>query len=506
MCYIFAYLNDSIKDIQKGIVSNKYSFTKIEEQIYFGFHNGLLIQYKHLSLVFNGVIYPSLTQSYSQGEMILHLYEQFGLDSFSLLDGEFSFILYDNLKKEIVVVRDPFGVRSLYENHTKDGYMFSSVLESILLGTNKEVSQVKPGTYSIYRFNGINFYKYVTHSYYNIRETYDLSLTREEYMVHVYNLFEEAVIKRMSDGPVCCLLSGGLYSSLVCAIASRYYREKDIQLHTFSIGLQDSEDLYNASIVAKHIHSIHHEVICSEDEFINCIPYVVQNIESYDTTTIRSSVGNWLIGKYIKENTDFKVVLNGDGADELMGGNFNFCDTNNSFHEECIRELENIHYFDLLRSDKSMSSHKLESRSPYLDKKFTKFYLSIPTKYRKNVVEKYFIRSIFEIMDKDILPYKILWRQKEEFSDGVSSLYNLWYKIIQERLKNYKSKNALTKEQTYYKDLFTTYYPGCEHLIPYTSQFTSIELYSRNIIYKYFYIVKHFFTGIIMNCYRQFFF
>ena len=136
MCIV--YLNDS--ENKKAIESNKYSFTKIDNQIYFGYES--LIQYKHLSILFNGALY--LSHSYRQGEMILHLYEQFGLDSFSLLDGEYAFILYDSLEKEIVVVRDPYGVRSLYENHTKDGYIFSSVLESILLESKNDVSQVKP--------------------------------------------------------------------------------------------------------------------------------------------------------------------------------------------------------------------------------------------------------------------------------------------------------------------------------------------------------------------------
>ena len=545
MCGIFAYLDDSMNEEQlKTIYMSGYkrgpensSFQKIDNNVYFGFHrlaiNGLNnesnqpIQYKHLSLICNGEIYnyKHLSHYYklntqSDCEIILHLYEQFGLDSFNLLDGEFSFILYDNLKKEIVVVRDPYGIRPLYENNS-DGFMFSSIVESIFLESNN-LSQVNPGTYNIYRFNGDTFYKYLTHYYYNIRETYDLNLTQEEYMTNIYNLFKEAVIKRItsSERDVCCLLSGGLDSSLVCAIASKYYRDNGKELNTFSIGLKDSEDLYHASIVAKHIKSIHHEIICSEDDFFNCIPNVIKDIESYDTTTVRASVGNWLIGKYIKENTDFKVVLNGDGADELMGGYlyFNFCETNDSFEEECFRLLENIQYFDVLRSDRCIASHGLEPRTPYLDKEFTKFYLSIPVEYRKNSVEKNLIRTTFKNHDPDALPCKILWRKKEAFSDGVSSLNNSWFKIIQERLKNYHPVNYdnLTKEQSYYKDLFHTYYPECTHLIPYywMPRFTystdpsarTIGLYNRNIIYKYFYMLKHFFTGVIMNSFRKFFF
>jgi len=544
MCGIFAYLSDMINEEQLNhmyMVGSKRgpensTFTKIADKVYFGFHrlaiNGLNdesnqpIRHKKLSLICNGEIYNSrqLSQHYklntqSDCEVILHLYEQFGVDSFKLLDGEFSFILYDGSINEIMVVRDPYGIRPLYENNTTFGYVFSSVLESMMLDTNT-LCQVKPGTYSIYRYNGVIFYKYFTHSFYNIRDTYDLFLPREEYMKSAYKLLEIAVIKRISntERQVCCLLSGGLDSSLVCAIASKYYRQHCKQLHTFSIGMAGSVDLYYASMVSKHIQSVHHEVICSEDEFINAIPDVIKDIESYDTTTVRASVGNWLIGKYIKENTDFKVVLNGDGADELMGGYlyFNSCKTEHEFKEECFRLLENIHYFDVLRSDRCISSHGLEPRTPYLDRDFSKFYLSIPIMFRKQSTEKEFIRSTFEMYDPELLPTKVLWRQKEAFSDGVSSLNNSWFEIIQNRLKDYKPEKVenLTLEQSYYKDLFNSYYALCTHLIPYywmprfiyttDPSARTIGLYNGNVVYKYFYMLKHFFTGVVMNGFRKF--
>jgi len=546
MCGIFAYLSNMIEDDQLNHIymagskrgPENSTFTKITDKVYFGFHrlaiNGLNdesnqpIQYKQFSLICNGEIYNyiQLAEHYklntqSDCEVILHLYEQFGVDSFKLLDGEFSFILYDGLKNEIIVARDPYGVRPLYEKITYLGYMFSSVLETMLLDTNT-VQQVKPGTYSIYHYKYDSYAKYLTHSFYNIRDTYDIFLSREDYMKTAYNLLEQSIIKRLSSSerPVCCLLSGGLDSSIVCAIASRYYRQQSKQLHTFSIGLTGSEDLEYASMVSKHIESVHHEVICSEDEFINSIPNVIKDIESYDTTTVRASVGNWLIGKYIKDNTDFKVVLNGDGADELMGGYlyFNSCKSEDEFKEECFRLLENIHYFDVLRSDRCISSHGLEPRTPYLDRDFTKFYLSIPMKFRKLTIEKEFIRETFEMYDPKLLPYKVLWRKKEAFSDGVSSLHKSWFKIIQDRLKNYKPKKVenLTQEQSYYKDVFNSYYDDCSHLIPYywMPRFTystdpsarTIGLYDRNIVYKYFYMVKHFFTGVVMNRFRKFFF
>ena len=546
MCGIFAYLSDMINDEQ---LNNMYmvgakrgpensTFTKIADKVYFGFHrlaiNGLNyesnqpIQYKNLSLICNGEIYNyrKLAEHYklntqSDCEVILHLYDQFGVNSFKLLDGEFSFILYDSSINEIIAVRDPYGVRPLYENHTTFGCMFSSVLESMMLDTNT-LRQVKPGTYNIYRYNGVIFHKYFTHSYHNIRDTYDVFLSRETYMKNIYKLFEMAVIKRISntERPVCCLLSGGLDSSLVCAIAARYYHSHSKKMHTFSIGMAGSQDLYYASMVAKHIDTIHHEVVCTEETFINAIPQVIKDVESYDTTTIRASVGNWLIGKHIKENTDFKVVLNGDGADELMGGYlyFNSCKKEDEFKEECFRLLENIHYFDVLRSDRCISSHGLEPRTPYLDKDFSKFYLSLPMMFRKQTIEKEFMRNTIEMYDPELLPYSVLWRQKEAFSDGVSSSTKLWFEVIQDRLKDYKPEKVerLTQEQSYYKDIFNSYYYGCEHLIPYywmprfiysnDPSARTIGLYDRNIVYKYFYMLKHLFTGVVVNRFRKLFF
>jgi asparagine synthase (glutamine-hydrolysing) len=543
MCGIFAYLNDTIEEEHLNHMYSTGSkrgpehstLKKISDKVYFGFHrlaiNGLNdtsnqpIQYKHFYLICNGEIYNYnyLSKHYnlntqSDCEVILQLYEQFGVESFPLLDGEFSFILYDDLKKEILVVRDPYGIRPLYENKTSMGYMFSSVLESMKLDT-KTLKQVKPGTYTIYNYDKGFFHKWLSHSFHNIRDTYHLTQTKEDCMKGMYYLLEQSIIKRIScsERPVCCLLSGGLDSSLVCAIASRYYRIHSKKLHTFSVGMAGSPDLYYASMVAKHINSVHHEVIYSEDEFFNSIKYVIKDIESYDTTTVRASVGNWLIGKYIKEHTDFKVVLNGDGADELMGGYlyFEYCKTSSEFKEECFRLLEQIHCFDVLRSDRCISSHGLEPRTPYLDKYFAKFYLSIPVQYRKTLIEKELIRTSVEMYNPELLPSKVLWRKKEAFSDGVSGIHQSWYQIIQSRLKDYTPIAGLTPEQSYYKTIFDSYYPECEHLIPYywmprfiysnDPSARTIQLYNGNIVYKYFYMMKDFFTGVMMNTFRKFF-
>jgi len=539
MCGIFAYINDDIDPDNEHLMnlssqsSNRgpecSTYRCLENKVYFGFHrlaiNGLEdasnqpITHNHLTLICNGEIYNHnvLSQHYtmktnSDCEVILHLYEQYGVDSFRLLDGEFAFILYDSLKQEVLVVRDPYGVRPLYQGETDNGWMFSSVLKGMMsnMVIKSTLQQVKPGSYTVYRYKNNGFYKELSYAYHCIRDVVQLYLTKEDYMRCAYTLLESAVIKRisLSDRPVCCLLSGGLDSSIVCAFASNYYRSHGKQLHTFSIGLEGSSDLYNAALVAEHIHSIHHEVVCTEAEFLYALPKVMIDVESYDTTTIRASVGNWLIGEHIKDNTEFKVVLNGDGADELMGGYlyFNYAPSGPAFQEECYRLLEHIHYFDVLRSDRCIASHGLEPRTPYLDKDFTQFYLSIPVEYRKTVNEKEFIRETIARYNPELLPSKVLWRRKEAFSDGVSGS-KPWYEIIQDGLTHYvpRTTERLTHEQSYYKDTFMSKYPDCLHLIPYYwmprfvySSDPSAKLIGnkRHAFYNYVSVWKHYLLGL----------
>ena len=251
-------------------------------------------------------------------------------------------------------------------------------------------------------------------------------------------------------------------------------------LETYSIGLTDSEDLKYAAKVAAHIGSKHTEIIFTEDDFYNSIPQVIKDIESYDTTSVRASVGNWNVGKYIKEHSEARVILNGDGADELMGGYmyFHACPNSSEFNTECRRLLSNIHCFDVLRSDKSISSHGLEPRTPFLDLDLVEFYLNIPSNIRDHKLqgkqEKYFIRHVINKFDPDLLPKEVLFRKKEAFSDGVSGLNRSWYQIIQEKVttqhvedKQYMYNPPITKEQKYYRDIYESYYPQCAHLIPY---------------------------------------
>ena len=278
-------------------------------------------------------------------------------------------------------------------------------------------------------------------------------------------------------------------------------------VETYSIGLEGSEDLKYAKLVSAHLGTKHTEIVLTESDFLEAIPEVVAAVESYDTTTVRASIGNYLLGKYIAAHSSAKVIFNGDGADELMGGYLYMkaCPDAVEFDRETRRLLREIHAFDVLRSDKSISSHGLEPRTPYLDRDLTQYYLSIPPAIRFSCVdiEKRLIREAFspDFDDADtvmacgrpFLPDRILWRNKEAFSDGVSKQSRSLYEIIQEytdsleggmyrvdsfskvvnRRRNltqstsslsYTKNPPTTSEQLYYRKLFEKRYPGANIL------------------------------------------
>ena len=332
---------------------------------------------------------------------------------------------------------------------------------------------------SFYNFE-IYAKKYTTPYVFNNKFELTPATTTDYYNVfkQVYEAFTEAVKKRVigtTDRKVACLLSGGLDSSLVASLVSKYSKEP---IETYSIGMPGGEDLKYARMVAEHIGSIHTEIIVSEEDFLNSIPEVIRIIESYDTTTVRASVGNYLVSKYISNNSEAKVIFNGDGSDELMGGYLYFHAAPDalSFDKETKRLMDNIHYFDVLRSDKSISSNGLEPRTPFLDINWVNTYLSLPLKYRYNPgkPEKWLLRKSIEMMAPDLLPREVLWRTKEAFSDGVSSNKKSWYEIINENVDNmtfdanmYTYLSPKTKEQIYYRSLFEQYYPNCENVVPY---------------------------------------
>ena len=510
MCGIFALIgyNGESTNVNVNFASGTKrgpehsELKKLNDTVYFGFHrlaiNGLKLgnqplYYKHFVLICNGEIYnyKELIAKYdlkvttgSDCEVIVHLYDLLGENFINELDGEFAFLLFNTQNNSTFIARDPYGVRPLYMNNVGNTFCFASDIEPMKCMSLSNITHFKPGTFMVIS-RGVNYYIQDSVKYHSIVRN-----TIGDYRQGLYDVLHKVVLKRVTntERPVACLLSGGLDSSLVAAIAAKHFAKKGIQLETYSIGLSGSEDLKYAAIVAKHINSKHTEIICTESQFFDSIPQVIKDIESYDTTSVRASVGNWNIGKYIKEHSDAKVVLNGDGADELMGGYLYFKKAPNAFEfdKECKRLLQDIYMFDVLRSDKSISSHGLEPRTPFLDRSWVEFYLSIDKELRynttKNECEKYLIRKSVEVVDPLLLPREILWRTKEAFSDGVSSLNKSWYKIIQEKIEKldidllehdlsdidlFDLTINLTPEQKYYKSLFNKDYKDCEHLIEY---------------------------------------
>ena len=407
------------------------------------------------------------------------------------LDGVFGLILYDAEREILIVARDPYGVRPLFvgTNFCNDTTVFSSEIKGINMSYDK-VEPVSPGTVRIYsRMQGNKFVlkelvKYHTTPWITNPQFTPLSITgRIDAAMALRFALEESVYKRMlTDRPVAALLSGGLDSSLIASLVQMNLKQTgQSPLKTFSIGFAGSSDLKYARVVADWIGSDHTEIVATADEFFEAIPEVIKAIESYDTTTVRASVGNYLVAKKIRELTDCKVVFNGDGSDELFGGYlyFNNAPNDQAFHAETERLLENIHTFDVLRSDRSISANGLEARTPFLDKQFVALVRSIHPSFlrpqRDRQVEKALLREAFD--DGVTLPDEALWRRKEAFSDGVSGPEKAWYEEIQERVSrdseeaqvHFDYMDSKTPEDYYYRTLYRSFYGDthCRATVPY---------------------------------------
>lgn len=481
--------------------------------------NGEIYNYKELYKMMG--VEPT-TQS--DCEVIIHLYNKYGMkQTLQMLDGVFAFVLCDvsiNLPAgKIYLARDPYGVRPLYalkpvaglqvpeNDHGKNIYSYASELK-VLSEFAKElpnhcVEHFKPGTYSKfvmeYKVSPKWQLKKEYHAYHStgfssvVSET-DCDLQRVYKDIQYYLM--EAVKKRVliTERPIACLLSGGLDSSLITALVNECHKKNsDKPLETFSIGLEGSEDLKYARVVADYLGTNHTEILLKESDFIEAIPDVIYAIESYDTTTVRASIGNYLLGKYIAANSDAKVIFNGDGSDELCGGYLYMHAAPDAieFDKECRRLLKDIHAFDVLRSDKCISSHGLEPRTPFLDRTWVQKYLSIHPNLRfhkgNNQCEKFLLRSAFseenylDSQGSALLPKCVLWRTKEAFSDGVSKTTRSLYEIIQEGIASHASvfdaKSVLnakydlndpdTEEKRYYRGMFETRYCGLGNVVPY---------------------------------------
>ena len=454
--------------------------------------NGEIYNFKYLYSLFE-------TNKFSNNdcEIIIHLYKKFGIEeTLKLLDGVFAFVLLDIEKKKIFIARDTFGVRPLFRMRKNFVYGFSTEMKMIVDFEPNTIETFTPGTFSQFNFANVSklgrslwIPEFENKKFTTINNGIDYTIKDEnEAMIRIKRSLEKAVEKRVgaTERPIACLLSGGLDSSLITALVKKFL-DKDTKLETFSIGLEGSEDLKYARIVADYLKTDHKEIILTEKEFLGAIPRTIENIESYDTTTVRASVGNFLVSEYIKNNSDAKVIFNGDGSDEVCGGYiyFHAAPSPVDFDNECRRLLNDIHAFDVLRSDKSISSNGLEPRTPFLDKNFVQTYLSIPPHLRchnleKNC-EKYLLRKAFQ--DSKLLPENILFRKKEAFSDGVSGLKRSWFEIIQNHVKttpaiqsvikipftirNSSWNEPKTDEQKYYRKLFNRFCKHYSTVIPY---------------------------------------
>ena len=443
-------------------------------------------------LLCNGEIYNhkklvdehELTKNMSDCYCILELYIKYGIQkTLQLIENEFAFVIleineYANSVK-IVASRDKFGIRPLFYNFKNDTLIIASELKSI----NKLLDDVKvfpPRQYMTCKnLNNLSFQKY-----YDLNKfTYSENMISDESYIfdNIKNLLINSVEERLQSDEnieIGLLLSGGLDSSLVASIACNYMKQKGKKLKTFSIGFENSEDLKFAKIVANHINSEHYEIIISKETALNTIKDIVYILETYDITTIRASVFQYLVSKYVKENTNVKVLLNGDGSDEIFNGYlYNYFNKDViDAHNDTIRLLQNIHIYDVLRSDRGISSNGLESRCPFLSTELVEFVLKVDPKLRIPIkderIEKYILRKSFE--NTEYLPNEVLFRTKMAFSDAVSNKVSekFWFQDVQDHIetieiniKNFEYLSPISKESLYYRILFENYFPNNEKIL-----------------------------------------
>lgn len=427
--------------------------------------NGEIYNHKELETEYN------LTcESKSDCECILHLYKMFGFRrTIELLSGDFAIVLLD--EDTVYFARDCIGVRPLFYGFTNDNNFAVASYARALTGFCKNVVHFHPGI-GEYRKGVVNTETYNDMLFNNISPCF---LSHDEVRTLVNTTLTEAVKARlMSDRPVGCLLSGGLDSSLVVSILCKVLGPSNVR--TYSIGMEGSADLRFAKEVANYLGTKHTEVLFTAEEGIACIPEVIRDIESYDITTIRASVSMWMLARYIKKNTEDIVILSGEGSDELFCGYlyFHYAPSAEELERESSRLVDRLYEYDVLRADRSVSSHGLELRVPFLDKNMVKLCLSIPGEIKspQNNMEKHLLRTSF--ID-GYLPDSVLWRRKDGMSDGVSGHTKKWYEHIQDYVDtiitdeeyNQTGNKFPSKEAYYYKKLYDEQFPNYQPVYEY---------------------------------------
>ena len=440
----------------------------------------------NLILAANGEIYNHLElrkqfegsynfQTKSDCEVILSLYKEKGVSFLDELNGIFGFALYDVEKDEYFVARDHMGIIPLYMGWDENGTFYVASELKALEGVCTKIELFPPGHY-LHSSDGE-----LKRWYHRDWNEYDAVKDNETDIKRLRKALEDAVHRQlMSDVPYGVLLSGGLDSSITSAIAKKY-AEKRIesedkdkawwpQLHSFAIGLDGSPDLAAARLVADHLETVHHEIKFTIQEGIDALRDVIYHLETYDITTIRASTPMYLMARAIKA-MGIKMVLSGEGADEIFGGYLYFhkAPSAKDFHEETVRKLDKLHMYDCLRANKSLAAWGIEGRVPFLDKEFIDVAMSINPQDKMingERMEKWVLRKAFE----DMLPESVAWRQKEQFSDGVG--YS-WIDTIKEMVDKEVSDEQLanahykfpiqaptSKEEFYYRSIFTEHFPS----------------------------------------------
>ena len=442
-----------------------------------------------LTLAVNGEIYnhkelkknlkqPYHFQTQSDCEVILALYQEKGAEFLEDLNGIFAFALYDSEKDCYLIGRDHMGIIPLYMGWDQWGSFYVASELKALNGICTKIQEFLPGHY-LYSKEGTALKKWYNREW----TSYDSVKDNVTDINAIKKALEEAVHRQlMSDVPYGVLLSGGLDSSIVSAIAKKYaarrIESEDLkdawwpQLHSFAVGLKDSPDLKAARKVADHIGTVHHEVNFTIEEGLDAIRDVIYHIETYDVTTIRASTPMYLLARVIK-SMGVKMVLSGEGADELFGGYLYFHKAPNAreFHEETVRKLSKLHLYDCLRANKSLAAWGVEGRVPFLDKEFMDVAMRVNPSDKMSgngKMEKWVLRKAFE----DYLPEEVAWRQKEQFSDGVGySWIDTLKKITSEAVTDEQLANAAfrfpvntprSKEEYFYRSIFAEHFPGDE--------------------------------------------
>ena len=406
-------------------------------------------------------------ESDSDCEILLPMYQEYGTDMFSMLDAEFACILYDGDKREFIAARDPIGIRPLYYGYDKDGaVIFASEAKNLVDLTDK-IMPFPPGHY----YKDGQFICYCDITKVDTVCHYDL----ETVCKSIHEKLVAGVEKRLvADAKVGFLLSGGLDSSLVCAIAAKKSKEP---IKTFAIGMsEDAIDLKYAKQVADYIGSDHTEVYMTPEEVLSSLENVIQLLGTYDITTIRASMGMYLVCKAIHEQNDIRVLLTGEISDELFGYKYtDFAPDAAAFQKEAQKRIHELHMYDVLRADRCISVNSLEARVPFGDLDFVKYVMAVDPELKLNTYGKgkYLLRHAFE--EGDYLPDEILWREKAAFSDAVGHSMVDYLKEYAEkqytdeefesRCKSYTHARPFTKESLLYREIFEKYYPGQAEMV-----------------------------------------